>query len=172
MREQFFNGIGPGYKVNTGLDEKEIFIRKNIDAKASINNFSKSGCVSINYRRIVYKKLNVGLALLAEKKQADIFANNNQVGFYFRKAITVAAESKVVYGNRGIVNVYGLFGLGATFIHQKIQGDNGALSKTADTYFNFQISPVGVSIGKSLRGFAETGFGYKGIVHLGAAYKF
>lgn len=38
--------------------------------------------------------------------------------------------------------------------------------------FAFQINPVGLRVGKSFGGFAELGFGYKGIISAGVNYKF
>jgi hypothetical protein len=37
---------------------------------------------------------------------------------------------------------------------------------------NFQITAVGVRLGKSLGGFMELGFGYKGLLNFGLSYQF
>ncbi len=38
-------------------------------------------------------------------------------------------------------------------------------------HFNFQLTPLGVRVGKKLAGFFELGFGYKGILILGISYQ-
>tara|TARA_R110002050_G_scaffold56512_3_gene127088 strand:- start:40298 stop:40468 length:171 start_codon:yes stop_codon:yes gene_type:complete len=46
---------------------------------------------------------------------------------------------------------------------------------TADHYktnFNFQLSALGFRIGKTVAAFAELGFGYKGIIIVGASFQF
>ena len=41
-----------------------------------------------------------------------------------------------------------------------------------DFHFNWQVSLIGIEVGKSLRGFAEGGFGEQGVLMLGLRYKF
>ena len=37
---------------------------------------------------------------------------------------------------------------------------------------NFQINPIGISVGDNVAGYFEFGYGYKGILNAGMAYRF
>jgi hypothetical protein len=87
-----------------------------------------------------------------------------------RQFITVALEWEYRYVNQGPIQVYSGLGLGFTYATEEltppselgVERDTGNIST-----FAYQLNAVGVRIGKKFGGFAEFGYGYKGIINLG-----
>ncbi len=65
----------------------------------------------------------------------------------------------------GLALVKSDFALGPDLM---LKGKNGESTQ----YFTGQLTAVGFRVGKTLAGFAELGFGYKGIVNAGLSYQF
>ncbi|MCK4288204.1 MAG: hypothetical protein KAW86_03280, partial [Bacteroidales bacterium] len=61
---------------------------------------------------------------------------------------------------------------GYTFRKDTYKPDIGQEQTNNINHFNFQITAVGVRLGKSLGGFMELGFGYKGLLNFGLSYQF
>ena len=73
--------------------------------------------------------------------------------------------------------LYSKVGVGYTRAEFKTTGEdsNGTYTKdsSGDNFFNFQASLVGVEAGnRSVRGFAELGFGEQGVIHGGIRFRF
>jgi hypothetical protein len=72
-----------------------------------------------------------------------------------------------------VIQLYTMLGLGVTLNTEK-----GSYNSTGDTdtetssNLAFQVTPIGMRIGRKLGGFAELGFGYKGIMNFGLSYRF
>lgn len=70
--------------------------------------------------------------------------------------------------NRRWVRMYTSLGLGATFA----TGVDYETERFNDDLFAFQFTPIGISVGRSLFGFAEVGVGAQGALMMGVGYKF
>ena len=81
------------------------------------------------------------------------------------------------------VLIYSKLGLGMTFIFdsysaESTDGTTGVLSVSADATsekqhnFAYQLSPIGIIVGRKACGFAEVGFGTQGIAQVGFMYRF
>lgn len=81
------------------------------------------------------------------------------------------------------VLIYSKLGLGMTFIFdsysaESTDGTTGVLNVSADAtsekqhYFAYQLSPIGIIVGRKACGFAEVGFGTQGIAQVGFMYRF
>jgi len=80
---------------------------------------------------------------------------------------TAALEAVFNYMNKPVCRLYGFVGFGGTITSVP----SFEVFKTT-VFPNFQVTPFGVSVGKSVAGFAEIGYGYKGFLNLGIAYRF
>lgn len=89
-----------------------------------------------------------------------------------RQFYTVALEWEYRYVNQGIVQVYSGLGIGFTYGTEEltpppseqsiVETTTGDVSSIA-----YQVNAIGVRIGKKFAGYAEFGYGYKGILNLG-----
>lgn len=86
---------------------------------------------------------------------------------------TIAAEATFYYMNREHVRLYGLIGVGGTFVQQTDRDANSSYLEVRNyNYLNFQLSPIGIEAGaQQFGGFMELGFGYRGIISLGAYFR-
>ena len=148
---------------------------------AHFNDKQYAGALFVNYYFSPVPWVSVGIGSGIEMHRAGLTTGDPNVsvnreiriGSYKRTAFTVAPELRLGYGTKPFVNFYALLGLGSTFIVERIENDatNQKISMN-DNYFTFQVTPFGIRVGKKLSGFAEIGYGYKGIMRLGASYKF
>ena len=75
----------------------------------------------------------------------------------------------------GFVTMYSKVAVGMTFIGDSYSAEPGcdySVQSKKQHYFGYQVSPVGVMVGRRLSGFAEVGFGTHGLAQLGLAYRF
>lgn len=72
--------------------------------------------------------------------------------------LTIAPEAKFKYLNPGgKFNLYGLIGAGISFGAFSTDKKGSENQNDSYTHFNFQITPLGVEFGESIKGFAEFG---------------
>lgn len=96
---------------------------------------------------------------------SDVFAHR-YVDYY-----GIAGETSYIYHNREKVKLYALVGAGVSFGKETdiiFLPENHFV--TDHTFFEYQISPIGIRYGKRWGGFAEAGFGYRGIISAGLFY--
>ena len=132
----------------------------------------------INYRYNFAKWFSLGATLNFDSNNVFIARDLNENGSmdnnewenkveYNRYYYTVAAESVFNYLNKPNVRIYGLLGFGGTLANVP-NFDNFKTTVIP----NFQINPFGISFGNTVAGYFEIGYGYKGIVNAGVAYRF
>ncbi|MBP3482734.1 MAG: hypothetical protein J6K28_05000 [Alistipes sp.] len=83
--------------------------------------------------------------------------------------LTVMPMVRFTWLNREWVRMYSSVGLGATFGFGRRDYDNGPFD---DSIFAFQLTPIGIAVGRSFFGFAEVGVGAQGALMIGVGYKF
>jgi len=69
-----------------------------------------------------------------------------------------------MYSGLGLAYTYGTLKYDSSTPQEESSTDNISLP-------NFHLTGVGLRVGKSFGGFAEFGFGYKGIVNMGLSYQ-
>lgn len=142
-------------------------------------NARYTGAIFLTYRYSFNDKVSFGITGGIDNEKGDYVQGHTKVGDYKRATYTTAMELKYTYSDRKVVKIYCLGGLGYTFANQKgsytyvsgiIEGTGNENSNKG--HINFQLSPVGLRIGKRLAGFVELGFGYKGIFNTGISCNF
>lgn len=145
------------------------------------NDKQYAGAMFVNYYFSPVSWISVGIGSGIEMHSAGLTTGDPtpgvnkeiRIGTYERRAFTVAPELRLAYSRKPFVNFYALLGLGSTFVVERVENDATNQKITMnDNYFTFQVTPFGVKVGKTLSGFAELGYGYKGIMRVGASYKF
>ncbi|QNK64628.1 hypothetical protein H7F33_09175 [Pedobacter sp. PAMC26386] len=88
---------------------------------------------------------------------------------------TAAASTDFIYSHGRTVELYGTVGAG----YRIMTGGIGYSGRSISEEFNgankfiYQINPIGIRVGNgAISGFAELGWGYRGLMTIGVAYKF
>ena len=91
-----------------------------------------------------------------------------------RRYMTFAVEPTFNYMCRPSLQLYGYVGLGGTVVSfSNTKFDDGTSTNVSRLPFiNAHITPIGIRFGKALGGFAEFGYGYKGILNVGISCRF
>ena len=125
--------------------------------------------VSYRYWFTNHYALGAGFAFDANsvrvRRDGETVDNMHRYKRYFS---TFAVENTFGYMKKPSFQLYGQLGLGATFI--SIPGNSYSIEKVP--FFNFQVTPLGMRIGKDYAGFLEFGYGYKGIINAGFSARF
>jgi len=139
-----------------------------------------SGIAFVTARYFLYSCLAVGFAggSTNERGQyADAF-NPKIITSTFKQGVTtIALEVYYVYTFRKYVEVYTFIGAGPAFttvitVTNPTLYTPGNTITTSSDGLKAQYTPIGVRVGGRLGGFAELGFGYKGLINAGISYKF
>lgn len=117
--------------------------------------------------------VGVDIGILNSSKDTE-FTKANDTYIVHRKTsfILVLPTGQYNYLSREKVQLYGNLGVGLLSYSVDESKDDGTTSGDNYAGFAFQLNPVGVRVGKQFAGYAELGFGFKGIVNIGASIKF
>lgn len=133
---------------------------------------------SVNYRYSFAKWFSLGATFCFDKNNVFITTDVNGDGNiqleevenkaeHNRYYYTAAVEGIFNYMNKPAVRLYGFVGFGGTLTNVP------SFKVFKNTIMpNFQVTPIGISFGRTIAGFAEFGFGYKGFLNMGIAYRF
>lgn len=140
-----------------------------LDGRMIKSNESKSaGMFHLGYRIQINDRISIGgdVTFMHIKRTIEfIRQNSTQIEKEEKNSnlFGILPTLEVAYLKRSVVTLYGSAAGGIGITATK---DGG---QTSD--FAFQVNPIGIKVGKRVGGFAEVGFGYKGIVSLGAYFK-
>ncbi|MDE6569927.1 MAG: hypothetical protein K2K43_04825 [Alistipes sp.] len=130
-----------------------------------------SGVWSLAYDYRFRKWFDLGLAFSYYGEYSTSY-NNSDFSFAARNrshAITVMPVARFTWLNRRWVRMYSSLGLGATFAFGELDHNTDYFRETSAA---LQFTPIGISVGRSLFGFAEIGLGAQGTLMLGIGYQF
>jgi hypothetical protein len=136
------------------------------------DNENYSGAVHLAYKYLVMDRLGVGGTLAYEHVNADAWQGGAKTGRLKRNYYTIAAEVDYRYIRRPLFTLYSGLGLGYTSHNEKYLPDGGTESSDNTGHFNFHVTGIGARYGGRVGGFAEAGFGYKGLFCVGAYARF
>jgi|SRR5690554_2445072 len=168
--------ISAGYGIgssNQMLDFFETTFSSIFLPTASLNETSSVGEFRVAYAYTPKERWHYGAAISYSQSEHDVSYFGEKIGEQVNTYYTIAVETSYSFLKKEKLNIYALLGAGATFAtSEQTQYDPKTTSDSNDTLFNFQVTPVGISYGKQWGGFAELGFGYRGIFSFGAFYNF
>jgi len=129
---------------------------------------------SFSYKREVARNLMLGTVFSYQAANGGVERGNTRIGESRKRRYTVAIESDYRYISKNIFKMYSGIGIGYTFGKQDVTfNDTGIDNRSEDfSLFAFQITGIGVRVGKAFSGFAELGYGYRGMLSLGVSYQF
>ncbi len=185
-------GIGGGY-----LSSDYLFDGYTIGRGKLYTNRNYSGTFFFNFKYFVVERfaINITVAyenesgLLLRKYNEDRFGfSTERIGIFRRQAFTVSPEIAFYYYKKGLVWIYGTFGMGLTyrneidrydqnFYNQNYWNGTNKLANEIEVdnskvQGNAYLSPIGLSVGRRVRWYAEIGLGYKGVANSGISFKF
>ncbi|MFT5943425.1 MAG: hypothetical protein ACI9Q4_002698 [Sediminicola sp.] len=122
------------------------------------------GIASVNYKYAVNDGFMVGAAISYE----ELTGNTNDVLVFFGAEdkereftnITFALETDYRYVSKPSFQMYS--GVGLAYF----------TSDEYNTNLSFQVNALGFRVGKKLAAYAELGFGYRGMINVGASLQF
>lgn len=129
-----------------------------------------SGAWSLSYDYRFKKWFDLGLTLGYYGEYSKTYSNKDLSLTSHNRAhfVTVMPLLWFTWLNRKWVRMYTTIGLGATFG----TGTDFDGEKFSEDTAAFQFTPIGISVGRSLFGFAEVGLGAQGVLMMGVGYKF
>lgn len=125
----------------------------------------------MSYAYTPKEQWSFGGAFSYNQSKFDAIKRQNKIGDQVNDYYTLAAETSFAFLIKERIKLYALVGAGATFVvvKSKEYASNTSASSHG-TIFNFQITPIGFRYGKKWGGFAELGFGYRGLASFGVFY--
>ena len=130
-----------------------------------------SGAWSLAYDYRFKRWFDLGLTLGYYGEYSRSYSNRDSSPAGRNRAhfITVMPVARFTWFNTNWVRMYSSVGLGATFGCGRFDLEGGQPDKTTVA---FQLTPVGIAVGRSLFGFAEIGAGAQGVLMMGVGYRF
>jgi opacity protein-like surface antigen len=157
-------------------------------------NIKNSPDIGVAYRYYLSNRFALGGSFMYMNNRYDATFINFQDGrdvagtgiIHFFK---ISAEAKLDYYRSEWFSCYGFLGLGIDIINNRYTPSKNAnaVSEGEDEetknlirspnssvfpFPNAHICPIGISVGKAFGGFAELGFGYKGVINVGLYGRF
>ncbi len=155
--------------MEIGSDFSLIFFH----ATSTLNKTNNIGEYRLAYGYTPKDRWNFGGAFSFNQSQFDVVSTEGKIGERVINYYTLAAESSYYFMKKEKLKLYALLGAGATLGSLKEKDFlSDKENRSRGTFFNFQITPIGISYGKQWGGFAELGFGYRGILSFGVFYNF
>lgn len=134
------------------------------------DNFSSMGNIFLTYRHVNRAETVFwGVSLGYGQTKSEIYYVGQYAGELNRTFYTLAFEGQYRYVNKGLIQVYSGLGLGVTYGQETLSAtayhpveSSGDILRVA-----YQLNVAGIRVGEKFAGFAEFGYGYKGIVNFG-----
>lgn len=176
-QQQFMKGFGSipykmsvetnSNRINDNIADK-VF---GIGSRATLNDPKYSGAVFFTYRYRILPRLSVGIAAGYERETREVTRGGLQtIGSFKEEAYTLAAEAQFLYKQVSMVQFFCNAGFGNTYVKEQLSNNTYDLSHSdSRNHYAIQLTPFGVSVGKKLSGFAQVGYGYKGLLQMGAS---
>jgi hypothetical protein len=136
-------------------------------------NFKYTGNFALAYKYRFNRVASLGAIYAFGSQSADIYTGQTFWGKRHSSYHTLAVECDFRYLTRKVVTLYSTLGAGATLYTRADTQEGGDKSKASIVLPNIQVSLVGAKIGTyRAGGMVELGFGYKGIINVGAYVRF
>ena len=171
-------GVGafsrPGYKEFGGGGCMDMVATSSdlSSAKVYFGNTYYTGAYSVGYVYRFTRLVSFGLtATYAENHSYayDTFSGE-RLGSLFDHYISFVPMVRLHWLNRRWVSLYSAVGIGITIDYNRYSVHE--VETNNDVNITGQITPLGITVGRRLFGFAEVGYGAQGIIVGGIGYKF
>ena len=174
-RHEFNLGVGIFSTGNIVYGFADMFVQSITQAVGSgveFSNKTASPVFHLGYKYGFSSRFTLGATLAAGVENSD-FTQKGPDGTLFdtgkmnRFIGTLAPEITFNYLNANRFKLYGLAGAGCSYYRMNAKYDHADDKSSGKFLFDFQLTPLGFKFGNTFGGFAEVGFGYKGIICVG-----
>lgn len=173
QEHQITGGVGvlsTNYIADVFFNVSKNVINGLVGSEAKLENQKMIGEFRLGYAYYPTERLSVGATASILQTISDTVSNGATTGDLSTTYLTVAAESTLTYLSLKNIRLYGLLGAGITNMDSKYSGGSSNQSD-GTTFFNFHVSPIGITFGNQFGGTAEIGFGYRGLFSFGVYYR-
>ena len=138
----------------------------------NLKNQKSKGGIHLSYAYTPKNSWFFGATIVYNGSEYDVIANDVNYGKQSYSYYTFAGEVGLNYLKKEYFRLYGLINLGLTYTDSEFtEKESGKKFTSGDSVFDFQITPLGLSFGKKFGGFANLGFGYRGVANFGIYYR-
>ena len=142
-------------------------------AQTRSRNSTSWGALNLMYNYRINSRVAFGAIYSYSGMKEDIYSDNLQIGKSRTSFHTIMPMFKFNWFNKPLVTMYTRIGIGLVLSFCKKESFKGVGDyHSKNAYLAWQVSPVGIEIGKSLAGFLELGFGTTGLFSAGLRYRF
>lgn len=168
-----------GYGIGTSNDMLNL-LTDAITYPASLGTITytnevNSGAIFLEYNYAIKNKLTLGVDLVYEGFFKDVVSFDTVIGKQRDNTLTFGVKCDYNYLSKPTVRLYSGIALAFSLMMQQFTSNDPATTGVTNANngaFNFQVTGIGVRYGKQIAGFAELGFGYKGILSAGLSFQF
>jgi hypothetical protein len=163
-------GVGSSNQIIGTMSDMiaSVFLPEGVGMK----NSTSPGAFHLGYKYSLSDRIALGPVFTYDLNTSDAIVDNVKTGKFTSNYYTFSLEGDYKYVNRDKLKLYALVGAGATILNQTYKDNQSGKHGEKQTFFNFQVTPIGVKYGDSFGVFTELGFGYKGILCAGLFYRF
>ncbi|BDD00696.1 hypothetical protein [Persicobacter psychrovividus] len=140
--------------------------------EVSYRQEAESPSVSLTYKYTLRPQLQLFADATFQRIDERILINGTPDDKIENTFYTIGVGASYQYLTARWFQMYGSTSLGLTIHHSQYDGNMDGFEDGTDSYMNFQVSPVGLRFGYDFAGFIELGFGYKGLINSGFAFRF
>ena len=135
---------------------------------------SMFGGLSLEYKYNILRWFSFGASVSYERLQSNRYDRITELRNQTNTSdiISVIPMAKFQYLTSEFVTLYSQVGVGLSVDMQTIKEDNKSTRNYTNVMLTGQFTAIGVTVGKSLFGFAEIGAGSQGTFKIGIGYKF
>ncbi len=135
----------------------------------------KFGALNISY--LFYPDENLGLGVVYSYTNSDkrIGRDTKLVGDFYNSFHSICPSLKYNWYNYNFITLYSRINAGvaiattkATYINTESRPEEKTATKA---FFMYQVSPIGIEVGRQIAGFVEVGFGHMGTAMAGLRYR-
>lgn len=164
-----------GLPVADLLDYYDGYFKPTVSSLSLYDDKGKFGALNISYLFFPDEKWGVGLVYSYTNSDKQIVNNHNILGDLSSSFHSICPSFKYNWYNYNFVTLYSRVNAGvaiataqANYINDKNQPDETTKVKT---FFMYQVSPIGIELGRQIAGFVEVGFGHMGTAMAGLRYR-
>lgn len=140
------------------------------------NDKGKFGALNISY--IFYPDETWGIGLVYSYTNSDkriIAGTDNIIGDFFNSFHSICPSFKYNWYNYNFITLYSRLNAGVAIATSKASYITDRLEPAEKTqikaFFMYQVSPIGIEVGRQMAGFVEVGFGHMGTAMAGIRYR-
>lgn len=182
--------LGYGFKscMMTVGSMKDIEMSDVTKLTVSADNRTSIGSIGASFSHRKGRVVSFGLSAAFELTTEDCLVNNmtysqdgkridnySKVGELTNRYTTVTPHLRLNWKEWGNAMLYSKVAVGVTFIGDSYTNtgkESYDVQSKKQHFFGYQVSPLGLMIGKKAGGFIEVGFGSYGIAQAGFCYRF